>query len=78
MLKPRWTQEEIGYLRQFYPFIPAAELAELFDGRPTKAITAKAARIGVQKCPERLREMGRMNVSVRWEHVRSQQAQAGI
>lgn len=72
MQKPRWTDEEIGYLNQFYPFIPAAELAELFERRPPRAIAAKASRMGLQKCPERLREMGRDNVLIRWGRERGQ------
>lgn len=72
----RWTPEEITHLRQFYPFISAKELSELFDGRHTpKSLKDKAWNLKIFKAPERLREMGRMNVAIRWDRVRqSQQA----
>lgn len=70
----KWTEEELGYLRQFYPFISAKELSELFDGRHTpKSLKDKAWNMRIFKSPERLREMGASNVAVRWNRVRAAQ-----
>ena len=62
-----FADEELQNLERFFPFIPASELAQLFDGRhSTRSVQAKAQRLGIKKSADRLREMGRMNVSVRY------------
>lgn len=69
-----WTPEEVSHIKQFYPFISGAELANLFDGRHTeRSLRDKAWRLGIKKCHDRLRQMGCENVGRRWARVRAQQ-----
>ncbi len=62
---PRWTAEELEYLTLQYPIQPNLELA-LHLKRTTKSVVSKAHNLGLKKSVERLREMGRQNVSLRY------------
>jgi len=62
---PRWTAEELDLLRRDYPVHPNLEIAKRL-GRSVKCIVSKAHNLGLKKSPDRLREMGRENVSLRY------------
>jgi hypothetical protein len=62
---PRWSQDELDYLRRNYPVASNIEIAQHL-GRSVKSVISKAHYIGLKKTEERLREMGRENVSLRY------------
>jgi hypothetical protein len=62
---PRWKAEELAILRESYPTEPNIALAHRL-GRSVKSVVSKAHQLGLGKTSERLREMGRQNVSVRY------------
>ena len=61
---PRWKPDELEVLREHYPVESNLEIARRL-GRSVKSVVSKAHSMGVKKSPERLRAMGRENVSVR-------------
>jgi hypothetical protein len=62
---PRWTPEELELLSELYPRASNLEIARRLD-RSVKSVVSKAHNLGLKKDPERLREMGRENVSLRY------------
>ncbi|MSR62545.1 MAG: hypothetical protein EXS08_08875 [Planctomycetes bacterium] len=62
---PRWTEEELDILRASYASEPNLDIAKRL-GRSVKSVVSKAHLLELQKSSERLREMGRANVSVRY------------
>jgi hypothetical protein len=66
MKKPHWTEREKNVLKEHYAFISAERLREAMPGRSPRSIISQAYRMGVKKVHERLREVGRENVSRRW------------
>ena len=62
---PRWTPAELEYLTREYPLQPNLELARHLS-RSVKSVVSKAHNLGLKKSSERLREMGRQNVSLRY------------
>jgi hypothetical protein len=64
--KPRWTEHEIGVLNQWYSTIPNEFLARKLH-RTVKSVVAKAFSMGLKKTPERIAQMGRENVAIRWD-----------
>ncbi len=62
---PRWTAAELDQLRELYPMQPNLDVAKAL-GRSVKSVVSKAHNLGLKKNPERLREMGRENVSNRY------------
>jgi hypothetical protein len=62
---PRWRAEEVTVLRENYPTESNIALARRL-GRSVKSVVSKAHHLGLEKSPERLREMGRENVAVRY------------
>ena len=62
---PRWQPEELELLRRLYPNTPNLEIARQLD-RSVKSVVSKAHHMGLKKEIERLREMGRQNVSLRY------------
>lgn len=62
---PRWTREELDFLTREYPLQPNLELARHLN-RSVKSVVSKAHNLGLKKSSERLREMGRQNVSLRY------------
>jgi hypothetical protein len=62
---PRWSQDELAYLREHYPIASNIEIAQHL-GRSVKSVISKAHYIGLKKTEQRLREMGRENVSLRY------------
>lgn len=62
---PRWKDEELELLRAIYPSAPNLDLAKRL-GRSVKSVVSKAHLLGLEKSPDRLREMGRENVIARY------------
>jgi hypothetical protein len=62
---PRWSAEEITILQQGYSTQSNIELARRL-GRSEKSVVSKAHHLGLKKSEDRLREMGRVNVSARY------------
>ena len=63
---PRWTSDELEILRLEYPFQPNLEIAHKLN-RSVKSVVSKAHNLGLKKSPQRLRQMGRENVSLRYQ-----------
>lgn len=61
---PRWTSADVALLKKLYPMRGAVEVAAMLN-RSTKSVMSKASRLGIGKTEERMREMGRENVSQR-------------
>ncbi len=62
---PRWRVEELQVLYQEYPITANLDLA-LKLSRSVKSVVSKAHNMGLRKSSERLRDMGRENVSLRY------------
>lgn len=62
---PRWGKAEIEKLVELYPVWPNLEIA-LALNRSVKSVVSKAHNLSLNKVAERLREMGRENVSMRY------------
>lgn len=62
---PRWSNGELELLREIYPTTANLEIAERLS-RSVKSVVSKAHHMGLKKELERLREMGRENVSLRY------------
>jgi hypothetical protein len=63
---PRWREEELELLRRDYPLRSNLDLARVL-GRSVKSVVSKAHHLGLKKAADRLREMGRENVSLRYQ-----------
>lgn len=63
---PRWTEPELEILRDLYPRISNLEIAQKLN-RSVKSVVSKAHNLGLKKDRERLREMGRQNVRLRYQ-----------
>lgn len=63
---PRWDKAAIDQLRDLYPKTANLDLA-LKLNRSVKSIVSKAHNLGLKKEVERLREMGRENVGMRYK-----------
>lgn len=62
---PRWSADEVETLTRLYPLVPNVQLAKEL-GRSLKSVVSKAHNLGLKKSPDRLRAMGRENVSLRY------------
>jgi hypothetical protein len=62
---PRWSEQELALLRDLYPDHPNLEIAQKLN-RSVKSVVSKAHHLGLRKELERLQEMGRENVSLRY------------
>ncbi len=62
---PRWTEEELDRLRELYPDHSNLDIATELN-RSVKSVVSKAHHLGLRKHPERLKEMGRQNVGLRY------------
>lgn len=62
---PRWREAEIELLRDLYPTRKNLDLARQL-GRSAASVVTKAHYLKLKKSDQRLREMGRENVSVRY------------
>ena len=63
---PRWKAEELAILRQDYAVESNLEIARRL-GRSVKSVVSKAHHLALKKSDDRLREMGRENVKVRYQ-----------
>ena len=63
---PRWDAATVETLRRLYPTTPNLEIAKQL-ARSVKSVVSKAHNLGLKKEAERLREMGRENVSLRYQ-----------
>jgi len=68
--RPRWTNEETTLLKRLYRTHSNAEIAEII-GRKVSSVVFKGHRMGLSKGARRLREMGRENISHRWEPLKT-------
>lgn len=64
---PRWKPEELDILRRDYPVLSNLDLARTL-GRSVKSVVSKAHHLELKKSTERLRDMGRENVSLRYQN----------
>ncbi|MCC6407535.1 MAG: hypothetical protein IT453_10225 [Planctomycetes bacterium] len=62
---PRWSDQELDILRRLYPNTPNLEIAQRLN-RSVKSVVSKAHHLDLKKDVERLREMGRENVALRY------------
>ena len=63
---PRWTKPEIEQLREMYPTVSNLDIAQKLN-RSVKSVVSKAHNLGLKKEADRLREMGRENVAMRYK-----------
>ena len=66
---PRWSHDELELLRQLYPETSNLDIA-LRLSRSVKSVVSKAHHLGLKKAAERLEQMGRENVSLRYRERR--------
>ena len=64
---PRWTRAEIEVLQGEYECCSNLEIARRLK-RSVKSVVSKAHNLGLKKSTERLRAMGRENVSLRYRN----------
>jgi len=69
-MRPRWTREEVVLLKRLYRTHSNAEIAEII-GRKVSSVVFKGHRLGLSKGARRLKEMGRENISRRWEPLKA-------
>ena len=65
---PRWNPADVEKLVVLYPVEPNLEIA-LKLSRSVKSVVSKAHNLGLKKEPDRLRQMGRENVSLRYKRL---------
>jgi len=63
---PRWCKEDVARLRELYPETPNLDIAKQLE-RTLKSVVSKAHDLGLKKSPDRLRDMGRENVALRYQ-----------
>ncbi|MEO6709676.1 MAG: hypothetical protein ABIP42_08855 [Planctomycetota bacterium] len=63
---PRWTGAALEELRERYPRESNIDIARSL-GRSVKSVVSKAHQLGLKKQVERLRQMGRENISLRYQ-----------
>jgi hypothetical protein len=64
---PRWNEDELNLLRELYPKLANLDIAQRLS-RSVKSVVSKAHNLGLKKDRERLREMGRENVRLRYDN----------
>jgi hypothetical protein len=62
---PRWSEADLDILRRLYPNTPNLDIAQRLN-RSVKSVVSKAHHLDLKKDVERLREMGRENVALRY------------
>jgi hypothetical protein len=62
---PRWSEDEIQKLKSLYSHHSNLEIAQSLN-RSVKSVVSKAHNLGLKKEVERLQQMGRENVSLRY------------
>ncbi len=63
---PRWSEQELDFLSRSYPNMPNLEIARRLN-RSVKSVVSKAHHLELKKDIDRLREMGRENVALRYQ-----------
>ncbi|MBL8804166.1 MAG: hypothetical protein JNN27_19330 [Planctomycetes bacterium] len=63
---PRWSHAELDLLRELYPRTSNLDIAQRLQ-RSVKSVVSKAHHMGLKKELERLQEMGRENVRLRYQ-----------
>lgn len=63
---PRWANAELETLREMYPKCANLDIAKALN-RTVKSVVSKAHNLGLKKDEERLQEMGRANVMLRYK-----------
>jgi len=63
---PRWNSPEIEVLKEIYPTVANLDIAARLN-RSVKSVVSKAHNLGLKKEADRLREMGRENVGMRYK-----------
>ena len=74
---PRWNEAEFKLLRELYPDTANLEIARRL-ARSVKSVVSKAHQLGLRKNAERLVEMGRENVGLRYRERRAARAAHGL
>jgi hypothetical protein len=74
---PRWNEAEFKLLRELYPDTANLEIARRL-ARSVKSVVSKAHQLGLRKNAERLVEMGRENVGLRYRERRAARASHGL
>lgn len=67
---PRWEERELQLLRDLYANTPNLEIARRL-GRSVKSVVSKAHNMELKKGAERLQEMGRTNVMLRYKEEKA-------
>ena len=62
---PRWSDAEIARLKELYSTSSNLEIAQDLN-RSVKSVVSKAHNLGLKKSSDRLQEMGRQNVNLRY------------
>ena len=62
---PRWSDAEIEQLKELYSTSSNLEIAQALN-RSVKSVVSKAHNLGLKKSSNRLQEMGRQNVNLRY------------
>jgi hypothetical protein len=62
---PRWGSAELAELKEHYPVMSNLDIAQKLN-RSVKSVVSKAHNLGLKKEVDRLRQMGRENVSMRY------------
>ena len=68
---PRWSAEEVAKLVELYPDHSNLDIARSLS-RSVKSVVSKAHNLGLKKDADRLRTMGRENVSLRYRRRESE------
>ena len=68
---PRWSDEEVVKLREMYGTGSNLEIAQALS-RSVKSVVSKAHNLGLKKSSDRLQEMGRQNVNLRYRRSESE------
>jgi hypothetical protein len=68
-VRPRWTKEEVSTLRHLYRSHSNAEIAKVLR-RKVSSVVFKGHRLGLSKGIQRLKEMGRENIRLRWDPIK--------
>ena len=64
-VRPRWTKGEVATLRKLYKTQSNLEIAQIL-GRKVSSVVFKGHRLGLSKGPQRLKEMAKANIALRW------------
>jgi|TARA_B110000196_G_C20938797_1_gene563597 hypothetical protein len=68
---PRWSDEEVVKLRELYGTSSNLEIAQALE-RSVKSVVSKAHNLGLKKSSDRLQQMGRQNVNLRYKRSESE------